>query len=197
MNKNGMRDFQVNKRKGKILDFVDSDQSETDETNTSENENILPELLEEISSVLEAIIRQNKNAKNTENKNIEIFYTQEPSISIYDYLDRIQKYLNVNNSTLILSLIYIDRICKEKGIKLRKNNIHRILFTSIVISIKYNEDTFFKNSFYAKVGGISVKELTKLENAFLKLIEFKLFVSDDLFQKYSSYLFCTNKLEHK
>jgi hypothetical protein len=197
MNKNGMRDFQVNKRKGKILDFVDSDQSETDETNTSENENILPELLEEISSVLEAIIRQNKNAKNTENKNIEIFYTQEPSISIYDYLDRIQKYLNVNNSTLILSLIYIDRICKEKGIKLRKNNIHRILFTSIVISIKYNEDTFFKNSFYAKVGGISVKELTKLENAFLKLIEFKLFVSDDLFQKYYSYLFCTNKLEHK
>jgi hypothetical protein len=197
MNKNGMRDFQVNKRKGKILDFVDSDQSETDETNTSENENILPELLEEISSVLEAIIRQNKNAKNTENKNIEIFYTQEPSISIYDYLDRIQKYLNVNNSTLILSLIYIDRICKEKGIKLRKNNIHRILFTSIVISIKYNEDTFFKNSFYAKVGGISVKELTKLENAFLKLIEFKLFVADDLFQKYYSYLFCTNKLEHK
>ena len=197
MNKNGMRDFQVNKRKGKILDFVDSDQSETDETNTSENENRLPELLEEISSVLEAIIRQNKNAKNTENKNIEIFYTQEPSITIYDYLDRIQKYLNVNNSTLILSLIYIDRICKEKGIKLRKNNIHRILFTSIVISIKYNEDTFFKNSFYAKVGGISVKELTKLENAFLKLIEFKLFVSDDLFQKYYSYLFCTNKLEHK
>jgi hypothetical protein len=197
MNKNGMRDFQVNKRKGKILDFVDSDQSETDETNTSENENILPELLEEISSVLEAIIRQNKNAKNTENKNIEIFYTQEPSISIYDYLDRIQKYLNVNNSTLILSLIYIDRICKEKGIKLRKNNIHRILFTSIVISIKYNEDKFCKNSFYAKVGGISVKELTKLENAFLKLIEFKLFVADDLFQKYYSYLFCTNKLEHK
>jgi hypothetical protein len=197
MNKNGMRDFQVNKRKGKILDFVDSDQSETDETNTSENENILPELLEEISSVLEAIIRQNKNGKNTENKYIEIFYTQEPSISIYDYLDRIQKYLNVNNSTIILSLIYIDRICKEKGIKLRKNNIHRILFTSIVLSIKYNEDKFCKNSFYAKVGGISVKELTKLENAFLKLIEFKLFVSDDLFQKYYSYLFCTNKLEHK
>jgi hypothetical protein len=197
MNKNGMRDFQVNKRKGKILDFVDSDQSETDETNTSENENILPELLEEISSVLEAIIRQNKNGKNTENKYIEIFYTQEPSISIYDYLDRIQKYLNVNNSTLILSLIYIDRICKEKGIKLRKNNIHRILFTSIVISIKYNEDKYCKNSFYAKVGGISVKELTKLENAFLKLIEFKLFVADDLFQKYYSYLFCTNKLEHK
>ena len=197
MNKNGMRDFQVNKRKGKILDFVDSDQSETDETNTSENENILPELLEEISSVLEAIIRQNKNGKNTENKYIEIFYTQEPSISIYDYLDRIQKYLNVNNSTLILSLIYIDRMCKEKGIKLRKNNIHRILFTSIVISIKYNEDKFCKNSFYAKVGGISVKELTKLENAFLKLIEFKLFVADDLFQKYYSYLFCTNKLEHK
>jgi hypothetical protein len=197
MNKNGMRDFQVNKRKGKILDFVDSDQSETDETNTSENENMLPELLEEISSVLEAIIRQNKNGKNTENKNMEIFYTQEPSISIYDYLDRIQKYLNVNNSTLILSLIYIDRICKEKGIKLRKNNIHRILFTSIVLSIKYNEDKFCKNSFYAKVGGISVKELTKLENAFLKLIEFKLFVSDDLFQKYYSYLFCTNKLEHK
>ena len=197
MNKNEVRDFHVNKGKGKVLDFVDSDQSETDETNLSENENMIPELLEEISSVLETIIRQNKNSKNSENKYIEIFSTQDPSISIYDYLDRIQKYLNINNSTIILSLIYIDRICKEKGIKLRKNNIHRILFTSIVISIKYNEDKFCKNSFYAKVGGISAKELTKMENAFLKLIEFKLFVSDDLYQKYSSYLFCTNKLEHK
>ena len=184
-------------KKEEYSDYTDSEQSETDETNMSDEENVTQDLLEEISNILKTVIKQNKELRYNGNKSDKIFHVNiAPTITIYDYLYRIQKYLNINNSTLIISLIYIDRICKEKGIKLTNNNIHRILFSSIFTAIKYNEDNLLKTSFYARIAGISEKELIKLENAFLKLIEFKLFVSDEIYQIYSSYLFCKNKLRN-
>ena len=193
MNQNEITNLYENKEE--LSDYTESEQSETEETNTSVDENELTELLEEISHTLTAIINKNKNNREYDNKFGEAFFVKTaPPITIYDYLNRIQRYLNIEASTFILSLIYIDRICKEKGIILHKKNIHKILFSSIFISIKYNEDKFYENSFYAKIAGISVKELIKLENVFLKLIDFNLFVSDDIYQKYSSYLFCVKKV---
>jgi hypothetical protein len=41
--------------------------------------------------------------------------------------------------------------------------IFRLILASALVSIKYNEDQFFSNSFYAKVGGVTKKEIDKLE----------------------------------
>jgi hypothetical protein len=38
-------------------------------------------------------------------------------------------------------------------------NAHRLLITSIVVSAKFFDDFYFKNSFYAKLGGISTQLL--------------------------------------
>ena len=62
----------------------------------------------------------------------------------------------------------------------------------MLVSIKYNEDDYFSNKFYAKVGGVSINEIDTLEYAFLILIDFKLYVSEELFQKYSDYIQNTN-----
>ena len=62
----------------------------------------------------------------------------------------------------------------------------------MLVSIKYNEDDYFSNKFYAKVGGVSKNEIDTLEYAFLILIDFKLYVSEELFQKYSDYIQNTN-----
>ena len=58
----------------------------------------------------------------------------------------------------------------------------------MVVSIKYNEDDYFSNKFYAKVGGVTKEELDKLEYEFLSLIDFSLFVDEDLFSKYYDYI---------
>ncbi len=58
----------------------------------------------------------------------------------------------------------------------------------MLISIKYNEDDYYSNEFYAKVGGIRMTEMNKLEYEFLSLIDFNLFVNEDVFNKYNSYL---------
>ena len=159
----------------------------------SRDESIIPEFLEEVSSVLNTIIMENKFNRNE--KTDKIFsYSEPPKISIFDYLSRIQQNLNLNNSTFIIALIYIDRICKKNSIILTKYNIHRLLLSAILTAIKYNEDEICLNSYYAKVTGITTKELSLLEGTFIKLIGFKLFVADELFQKYISLFFSVNKL---
>ena len=47
-------------KKKEYSDYTDSDQSETDETNTSSEENVTSDLLEEISNILKTVIKQNK-----------------------------------------------------------------------------------------------------------------------------------------
>ena len=54
----------------------------------------------------------------------------------------------------------------------------------MVVAIKYNEDNFYSSEIYAKIGGLSIKELNYLEFHFLILIKFSLFIEKELFDKY-------------
>ena len=58
----------------------------------------------------------------------------------------------------------------------------------MIVAIKYNEDDFFSNEFYSKVGGISKKEINKIEYEFLSLIDFSLFVDEEIYNKYNNYI---------
>ena len=186
-----MKTFYLHNSHNSDTDYSDNEESKSKELDISKK------LIEIISSTLQTIIKDNKKQKKSQKEFDKIFYhSLEAEISLFDYLSRIYKYSFINDSTLIISLIYIDRICKNKGFKLTKNNIHRILFSSILTSIKFNEDKIYPNSFYAKIAGISVKELNKLENAFLKLIDFKLFIPDEVYDIYSSYLYSFDKISN-
>ena len=44
----------------------------------------------------------------------------------------------------------------------------------MVLAIKYNEDDYYSNKYYAKVGGIALNELNELEYNLLILLEFNL-----------------------
>ena len=66
-----------------------------------------------------------------------------------------------------------------------------MLIVSIVLAIKFYDDSFFNNTFYALIGGISTKELNYLEMEFLKEINFSLLVSCEDYQKYHNEL-CLN-----
>ena len=92
----------------------------------------------------------------------------------------------------MLILIYIDRLCDINYVNLTFYNIHKLILASMLVSIKYNEDDYFSNKFYAKVGGVSITELNHLEYEFLSLIDFDLYVDDDLYSKYSNYILSVN-----
>ena len=178
------------KHKDKYEYYSDSDQSDTETGSSSETveNNSYVNLVKEIADILNSVILKNKKFKKTKGENSPFFHQNAPSISIYDYILRILSYSKIEKSTLIISLIYIDKICHKKEIILTKYNIHRILFTSILVAIKYNEDKIYNNSFYSKVAGISMKELNALENKFLIIIDFDLFISKEVYEKYYNYL---------
>ena len=143
-----------------------------------------------ISDLLNNICNENNsikiNSKNIEiNKKIRYFMLKNiPSISIKDFLLRLIKYSKICESTLIIMLIYIDRICHRYNFKITYHNIYKLMIIAMVIAIKYNEDEIYPSDFYAKIGGISKNEMNNLEYEFVCMIDFKLFISEDLFYKY-------------
>ena len=164
-------------------------------TSLSDNVKFINEkLIKKICIILESVINLNNRSSP---KNKTIFSCDEiPEISLYDYLYRIQKYLKVEDNTLILSLAYIDRICKNNKYMINACNIHKILFVAIIFAIKYNEDIFYTNHFYAKVGGITSKELKFLELEFASVVQFNFFVKKSLYDKYYKYINNDNILEN-
>ncbi len=151
------------------------------------------DLINAISKILTTILEKNKKLKNYKDilKNQSKLYFSAnliPNISIKDYLTRIQIYSGMEKSTLILSLILIDRMCKKSNIVITLYNIHRIIFSSILISIKYNEDSYYDNTFYAQIAGVKINELKMLEYKFLEFNDFNVYVKDIEYEQYEKYL---------
>ena len=99
----------------------------------------------------------------------EFHSSKVPLISIYEYLSRIRDYST--DEAIITSLIYLDRLNKKSdSLVLNSLTVHRLLLTSNLLALKVNEDKFFSNNFFAKVGGVSTREMNTLEISFLELI---------------------------
>ncbi|SCM25196.1 cyclin, putative [Plasmodium chabaudi chabaudi] len=115
--------------------------------------------------------------------------SQVPDISIKKYVERIGKYIGCSNECFVLLMIYLDRIIKiHKDITLSLLCIHRLIITAVMISAKFFDDLYYSNAFYAKVGGITTKELNKLEAHFLNLLDYKLYVSSHEYNFYRKYI---------
>jgi hypothetical protein len=177
--------------------FSESESSSAENTNNetcisfpiSINEN----LLQSITKILLKIISNNSalpNYKKILEEQMQFPYSTlvTPGISLYEYLYRIKYYSEVEDNTLIISLMYIDRLCKLGKIVLIENNLHRLFFTSILIAIKYNEDNIYDNKYYAKIAGINIKELNLLEKDFCNQIEFNFYIEHKHFEHYQSCL---------
>ena len=150
------------------------------------NDNSEKKIIKKISDLFSDICATNTKEFSKENNAItKPFITINPSITIKDYLERLYKYSKINISTVILLLIYIDRISNINKFKLTYYIIHKLILSSMVVAIKYNEDDYFSIKYYAKLGGISKAEMINLEFYFVTLLNFNLFVKIELFNKYN------------
>ena len=134
-----------------------------------------------ISTILNELIELSKTQKFQEQK--DIFDTNViPNMTLYEYINRIISYSDCEENTLISALIYIDRIAKKKSITYL--NVYKLVFTSILISIKYNEDEIYKNDFYSQIAGVSLCELNQMEYEFFFLVDFNIYINESIFMKY-------------
>lgn len=153
---------------------------------------ISPQSINAYIKRVQVILNTNKKRKDYYKK---IKFTKDghfknknkPSIILVNYLNRIIEYTEIEFSTLVLSLIYLERICKER-IFLNEFNVHRILLLSVIMAYKYNEDCKCDKEYLSKIGGISSKEIAHLEYEFFDFIDCKFFVENEEFKNYETLL---------
>lgn len=60
---------------------------------------------------------------------------------------------------------------------------YRVILSAFIAAIKFNEEFHEDMEVYSKIGGVKMKELIILEDNFLKGIKYKLYVSEEAFNK--------------
>ena len=151
---------------------------------TSKFENNYKRLINLLSNIIGNTIEKSVKYEQKLNQ-IELNKSfEEPKISIAKYIRRIIKHSNPEPSTLILAVIYFDRICNNGKINLCYSNVYKLILISLVLAIKYNEEYFESNEFYGKVGGLTIKSINKLEIYTLKVLKFNLYVKEEIYETY-------------
>lgn len=171
-------------------DFSPSKSSEGElETEEEIEINVSDKTIHSIAKIFETLIQENKKIKDYK----KILRSQasspfsnkvKPPITLENYLSRIGEYSGVEASTMIIALVYIDRVVDSSHVIITEYNIHRLLFTSILCASKYNEDSVYDNTYYSEIAGVSIKELNSMEASLAEMLDFKFFVDTDEFNTY-------------
>mmetsp|Transcript_62048 Transcript_62048/g.108633 ORF Transcript_62048/g.108633 Transcript_62048/m.108633 type:complete len:253 (-) Transcript_62048:26-784(-) len=110
---------------------------------------------------------------------------QPPSMSMSAYAARLRTYFLCSDTCLLVALMYMDRIIKKHPhIRVSNLSSHRLFATALVIAVKFNEDKYYSNAYYAKVAGLRLQEVNKLERRFLQLLDWKVIVQQEEYAMY-------------
>jgi hypothetical protein len=60
-----------------------------------------------------------------------------------------------------------------------ETNTHLIYFACFYLAIKFLDDVIYPSSQYAKIGGISLKNLIEMENKILELLDYKICLKEE------------------
>jgi hypothetical protein len=165
---------------------------ESESTLDNEHSIIYESLTSEIAKVLNKIINKNEEKdeyiKNVMDQSYIKFHSiYLPIISLEDYIIRIKKYIQIDDSILICSIIYIDRLIL-KGLFISQYNIYRLFLACIFDAYKLFEDKRYNINYFSQIGGVSSEELCYLEYEFVCLIDFNLFINESDYLKYFQFL---------
>ncbi|KAH7040509.1 cyclin-domain-containing protein [Microdochium trichocladiopsis] len=108
-----------------------------------------------------------------------------PGISVLDYLQRLAKHATLTPPLLLSMVYYIDRLCAlYPDFTINTLTVHRFLITAATVAGKGLSDSFWNNSFYARVGGVKVQELKLLELEFLYRVDWKIVPNPEVLVAY-------------
>ncbi|KAI1083890.1 cyclin-domain-containing protein, partial [Whalleya microplaca] len=138
-----------------------------------------------ISNMLSELIETN-DAIALKNGQLTRFHSRTaPTISVLDYLQRLAKHATLTPPLLLSMVYYIDRLCAlYPDFTINTLTVHRFLITAATVAGKGLCDSFWNNSFYARVGGIKVAELRTLELDFLYRVDWKIVPNPEVLVAY-------------
>ncbi|KAI1753717.1 cyclin-domain-containing protein [Xylaria castorea] len=108
-----------------------------------------------------------------------------PGISVLDYLQRLARHATLTPPLLLSMVYYIDRLCAlYPDFTINTLTVHRFLITAATVAGKGLSDSFWNNSFYARVGGVKVAELKLLELEFLYRVDWRIVPIPEVLEAY-------------
>ncbi|CAD8059098.1 unnamed protein product [Paramecium sonneborni] len=111
-----------------------------------------------------------------------------PQIGYCDYLKRLLLYSDCSIQYQAIVLIYLDRFTnKNEHLWLDQASLYSLTLVLLVISIKFWNDRKYGNKYFAKIGGISLRLMNEMEQEVLELMNYDLFVQDDVIFRYMKY----------
>ncbi|CAM8896053.1 unnamed protein product [Rhodiola kirilowii] len=146
-----------------------------------------PRVLEILSFFLEGIVKRNERlvqSKEIVDVITDFHGIRAPDMEIEQYIDRLFRYSACSPSCFVAGYIYMDKFLQRKNGYLTSLNAHRLLITGVMVAAKFIDDAFYNNAYYAKVGGISTREMNKLEMNLLFDLDFRLQITTETFRKY-------------
>ncbi|KAL4806985.1 cyclin-domain-containing protein [Aspergillus unguis] len=102
---------------------------------------------------------------------------QVPPIPLKEYLARFNRYCPQSTGVYLTASLYITRIASvERVITVNERNMHRLVLAGLRVAMKTVEDLVYSHRRVARVGGVTEKELKRLEISFCFLADFNLHV---------------------
>jgi hypothetical protein len=94
---------------------------------------------------------------------------------VRDYLSRLIVHATLSPPILLSMVFYVDKLCAMyPAFTISSLTVHRFLITAATVAAKGLSDSFWTNSLYARVGGVSVRELALLELEFLRRLDWRI-----------------------
>ena len=101
---------------------------------------------------------------------------------------------------MILAMMNLDKIL-AKNFVLTEKNVHKTFFICMMEVHKFFNDVTFRNNDYAKLCGISTKELLQLELEFMDFVDYNMNITEENYfayeKKMKKYFECNIVFETK
>ncbi|GAA5799018.1 hypothetical protein HPULCUR_004427 [Helicostylum pulchrum] len=125
---------------------------------------------------------------------MEISTTKEgqPVVNTHAFVRHLLKRSRATRSTLQLAIFYLFRIRPHINRRSEFDPIvkcgRRMFLAALICAHKYLYDNTFTNASWAKISKLPVKEINQAERALLEMLDYRLYVSTELYQKFESQL---------
>ncbi|KAM3309943.1 hypothetical protein ACQJBY_030942 [Aegilops geniculata] len=119
---------------------------------------------------------------------------KKPEIGVRRYAERIYRYAGCSPACFVVAYAYLDRLAapsleaEDAAVAVDSYSVHRLLITSVMVAAKFMDDIHYNNAYFARVGGVELREMNGLELEFLFALRFRLNVTPDDFASYCAAL---------
>lgn len=131
--------------------------------------------------------RLNRDCDKQRSKQIDEEAANLLKFTLATFLNNICNVCFVEESSLILSLIYLDRILLKRKMSLSYEVLEELMLGCVIAAVKFNQD--YHNLRYVQaVTRIQQHQITYLESWTLEALGYSLYVDQNIYKTYSFHL---------